>query len=71
MEIMERNNIFLEDDLEIKELLVEIHQLQGFKIDIISDFVGVMRQIDNKPSDEIETNLQKIVHKIRPYIHQV
>ena len=40
------------------------------KDEILDDFVGVLNQIDNKPSDEIETNLQKIVHRIRPLIHE-
>ncbi len=41
------------------------------KDEIINDFVDVINQIDNKPSDEIESNLQKIVHKVRPHIHKV
>ncbi len=41
------------------------------KNEIISDFIGVINQIDDKPSDEIESHLQKIVHKIRPHIHKV
>ena len=41
------------------------------KEQILSDFVGILNQIDQKSSDEIESNLQKIVHKIRPLIHQV
>ena len=41
------------------------------KDEIITEFVGVINQIDQKSSDEIESNLQRIVHKIRPHIHQV
>lgn len=41
------------------------------KDEILNDFVNVLDQIDNKPSDEIESNLQKIVHRIRPLIHMV
>jgi len=41
------------------------------KDEIVSDFVDVIDQIGKKPSDEIESNLQKIVHRIRPYIHKV
>ena len=41
------------------------------KDEIISDFVGVIDHIGKKPSDEIELDLQKIVSKIRPYIHKV
>ena len=41
------------------------------KDEIINDFADVINQIDDKPSDEIESNLQKIVHKIRPHIHRV
>ena len=38
---------------------------------IISDFVAVIDQIGQKPSDEIESSLQKIVYRVRPYIHKV
>ena len=41
------------------------------KDEILDDFVSILDQIDNKPSDEIEFNLQKIVHRIRPLIHMV
>ena len=41
------------------------------KDEIIHDFVGVINQIDKKPSDEIESDLQKIVSKVRPHIHKV
>ena len=41
------------------------------KDEILNDFVGVLNQIDNKPSDEIESNLQKIVHKMRPLFHKI
>ena len=41
------------------------------KEEILDDFVGILNQIDSKPSDEIETNLQEIVHKIRPLIHKI
>ena len=41
------------------------------KDEILNDFVGVLNQIDSKPSDEIESNLQKIVHKMRPLIHKI
>ena len=41
------------------------------KDEIISDFVDVVEQVGVKPSDEIESRLQKIVHRIRPYIHNV
>ena len=34
------------------------------KDEIISDFVCVIEQIGKKSSDEIESNLQQIVHKI-------
>jgi len=41
------------------------------KDEIVSDFVGVVDQIGKKPSDEIESDLQKIVSKIRLHIHKV
>ncbi|MCA9812766.1 MAG: hypothetical protein KC483_07880 [Nitrosarchaeum sp.] len=41
------------------------------KDEIISDFMDVVDQIDNKSSDEIESRLQKIIHRIRPHIHNV
>jgi len=41
------------------------------KDEIISDFVAVIDQIGKKPSDEIESGLQKIVYRVRPYIHKV
>lgn len=41
------------------------------KNEILNDFVGLLNQIDKKPSDEVEVNLQKVVHKIRPFIHNV
>ncbi|MDH3780629.1 MAG: hypothetical protein OES15_07210 [Nitrosopumilus sp.] len=41
------------------------------KEEIISDFVAVIDQIDKKPSDEIESDLQKIVYRVRPYVHKV
>ena len=41
------------------------------KDEIISDFTAVIDQIGKKPSDEIESNLQKIVYRVRPYIHKV
>ena len=41
------------------------------KEEILDDFVDVLNQIDDRPSDEIESNLQNIVHKIRPLIHVV
>ena len=41
------------------------------KDEIISDFVGAIDQIGKKPSDEIESSLQKIVYKVRPHIHKV
>ena len=41
------------------------------KKEIISDFVAVIDQIDKKPSDEIESGLQKIVCRVRPYVHKV
>ena len=41
------------------------------KDEIISDFVCVIDQIGKKPSDEIESSLQKIVYKVRPHIHKV
>jgi len=40
------------------------------KDEIISDFAGIIDQIGKKPSDEIESGLQKIVYKVRPYIHK-
>ena len=39
--------------------------------EILNDFVEVLNQIDNKPVDEIETNLQKVIHKIRPLLHVI
>ena len=39
--------------------------------EILNNFTGILDQIDKKPSDEIEYNLQKIVHQIRPLIHKV
>ena len=41
------------------------------KDEILNDFVGVLNQIDKSPSDEIESNLQRIVHRIRPLIHRL
>ncbi|WP_316504155.1 hypothetical protein [Nitrosopumilus sp.] len=41
------------------------------KDEIISDFTYVINQIGKKPSDEIESDLQKIVSKVRPHIHKV
>ena len=41
------------------------------KDEIISDFVAVIDQIGKKPSDEIESGLQKIVYRVRPYVHKV
>lgn len=41
------------------------------KDEIISDFVDVIDQIGKKPADDIETNLQRIVYRVRPYIHKV
>ena len=41
------------------------------KGEIISEFVSVIDQIGHKPSDEIESSLQKIVYSVRPYIHKV
>ena len=41
------------------------------KDEILSDLVGVLNQIDKSPSDEIEYNLQRIVHRIRPLIHRL
>ena len=41
------------------------------KDEIISDFADVIDQIGQKPSDEIESGLQKIVYRVRPYIHKV
>jgi hypothetical protein len=41
------------------------------KDEIISDFVGVINQIGKKPSDEIESSLQKIVYRVRPLIHKI
>ncbi|MDH3657187.1 MAG: hypothetical protein OEM77_03530 [Nitrosopumilus sp.] len=41
------------------------------KDEIINDFVGVIDQIGKKPADEIESGLQNIVYKIRPYVHKV
>lgn len=41
------------------------------KEEILHDFTGLLDQIDKKPSDEIEYNLQKIIHHIRPLIHKV
>ena len=41
------------------------------KDEIISDFVSVIDQIGQKPSDEIESSLQKIVYRVRPHIHKV
>ena len=38
------------------------------KDEIISDFVAM---IDKKPSDEIESSLQKMVYRVRPYVHKV
>ena len=39
--------------------------------EILDDFVEVLNQIDNKPADEIESNLQKVIHKIRPLLHVI
>ncbi|WP_316504813.1 hypothetical protein [Nitrosopumilus sp.] len=41
------------------------------KDEIITDFLCVIDQIGKKPSDEIESELQTIVSKIRPHIHKV
>ncbi|QMU53851.1 MAG: hypothetical protein GKS07_02350 [Nitrosopumilus sp.] len=41
------------------------------KGEIISDFASIIDQIGQKPSDEIESSLQKIVYRVRPYIHKV
>jgi len=41
------------------------------KDEIISDFIAVIDHIGKKPSDEIESGLQKIVYRVRPYIHKV
>ena len=41
------------------------------KDEIIDDFVGILNQIDNKSSDEIESSLQKIIQRIRPLLHDL
>ena len=41
------------------------------KEEILKDFVNILNQINNKPADEIETNLQIIIHKIRPLIYKI
>ncbi len=41
------------------------------KYEILNDFICILNQLDKSPSDEIESNLQNIVHKIRPLIHTV
>ena len=41
------------------------------KDEILDDFIDVLNQIDKKPSDEIESKLQKIVYRIRPLIHKL
>ena len=41
------------------------------KDEILHDFAGVLEHIDDRPSDELESNLQQIVQKLRPLIHKV
>lgn len=41
------------------------------KDEILHDFTGILEHIDDRPSDETESNLQEIVHKLRPLIHKV
>ena len=41
------------------------------KEEILRDFADVINHIDDKPADEIETHLRKIIYKIRPLIHHV
>ncbi len=37
---------------------------------IILDFIHTISDIDSKPCDEIENNLQKIIQKTRELIHK-
>lgn len=39
--------------------------------EILNDFLVIINQIDDKLSDKIELDLQKIIHKIRPLIHRI
>lgn len=39
--------------------------------EILDYFLEVLNQIDNKPADEIESNLQKVIHKIRSLLHVI
>lgn len=41
------------------------------KNELLSEFEGVLNKIGTKPSDEIESDLRVISHKIRPLIHLV
>ena len=36
---------------------------------IIDDFIQTVSNIDSKPCDEIENNLQEIIYKVRGLIH--
>ena len=41
------------------------------KDEIICDFTDMIDQIGQKPSDEIESGLQEIIYRVRPYIHML
>ncbi len=40
------------------------------KEEIVSDFVEIISEIDSRPCDEIELEMQKIVQKTRGLIHE-
>ena len=40
------------------------------KEEIVLDFIHTISDIDSKPCDEIENNLQKIIKKTRGLIHE-
>lgn len=66
---MPRGYCIFNSDVFSLELLSWYLMNKSTKDEIINDFVGVIDQIGNKPSDELESSLQKIVYKIRPHIH--
>ncbi|WP_420544544.1 hypothetical protein [Nitrosopumilus sp.] len=41
------------------------------KKEILSDFVGLLKEIESKPAEDIENKMRKIISKIRPLIHHI
>jgi len=47
-----------------------MNQSLQLKEEIIHEFIQTISEIDSKPCDEIENNLEKIIRKSRGLIHE-